>query len=234
MTTTLTNILVPVDFGDASAAATRLAGILAQACGSRLTLLHAEALEAPVYFTHEQIEAMALERRHRQSQARNFLEAFGRKHTQAAFEAVIEMRPAVESIERHGATADVIVLGTHGRTGPRLWWLGSVAERVLRDVTTPVLLVHAGDLPVLARLAVHAAPGLKGDAAWTLAQKLARALGAAVLDRRTEPVPPFEMFNGVSMVVVAEPRVHDRMWRTKVGEPLIRSGAGPVLFVPEE
>ena len=92
-----------------------------------------------------------------------YLETFGRKHTRTHFTAVIETRSAVEAIERHGAAADVIVMGTHGRTGPRLWWLGSVTERV----------------------------------------------------------------------VMAEPRLHDRLWRTKVGEPLVRSGAGPVLFVPE-
>ena len=234
MSTTLKHILVPVDFGEASAAAIRLAGLLAQGCGGRLTLLHAEALEAPVYFTSEQIEAMAGERRHRQDQAKKFLEVFGRRHTPAPFEAVIEMRPAVESIERHGATADVIVIGTHGRTGPRLWWLGSVAERVLRDIEVPVLVVHAGDAALLTRLAVHAAPGLKGEAAWALAQKLATALGAEVIDRRVGSVPPPEMFRDASLVVVAEPRVHDRVWRTQVGEPLIRSGLGPVLFVPED
>lgn len=234
MTATLKNILVPVDFGEASAAAIRLAGILAQGCNGKLTLLHAEALEAPVYFTNEQIEAMAGERRQRQAQAQKFLEGFGRKHTDAPFTAVIEMRPAVEAIERHGASADVIVLGTHGRTGPRLWWLGSVTERVLRDAAVPVLVVHAGDVPAPLRLAVHAAPGLKGDAAFALAQKLGLALGADVRDRRAAPMPPSGMFNDVGMVVVAEPRIHDRTWRTSVGEPLIRSGAGPVLFVPEE
>lgn len=233
MTATLKHILVPVDFGDASAAAVSLAGLLARGCGSQLTLLHAEALEAPVYFTNEQIEAMAVERRQRQAQAQKFLEAFGRKHTSSPFTAVIEMRPAVESIERHGASADVIVMGTHGRTGPRLWWLGSVAERVLRDAAVPVLIVHAGDAPAVRRMSVHAAPGLLGEAAMGLAQKLAAALEAEVRDLRTEVVPPAEMFRDVSMVVVAEPRVHDRAWRTSVGEPLIRSGAGPVLFVPE-
>lgn len=234
MTASLKHILVPVDFGEASAAAIRLAGILAQGCGSRLTLLHAEALEAPVYFTNEQLEAMALERRHRQSQAQKFLEAFGRKHTHVPFEAVIELRPAIEAIERHAASADVIVLGTHGRTGPRLWWLGSVAERVLRESSVPVLVVHAGDAPHLKRLAVHAAPSLPGEAAWVLANKLGHALGAEVVDRRNVAASPDKMFSDASMVVVAEPRVHDRMWRTKVGEPLIRSGMGPVLFVPEE
>lgn len=234
MTATLKHILVPVDFGEASAAAVTLAGTLARECGGQLTLLHAEALEAPAYFTNEQIEAMAGERRQRQAEAQKFLEAFGRKHTPAPFTAVIEMRPAVEAIERHGADTDVIVMGTHGRTGPRLWWLGSVTERVLRDSGVPVLVVHAGDAPALTRLAVHAAPGLRGDAAWVLALKLGDALGAEVVDRRAEMALPDTMFGDVSMVVVAEPRVHDRMWRTKVGEPLIRSGAGPVLFVPEE
>lgn len=233
MNPTLKNILVPVDFGKASEAAIRLAGVMAQGCGSRLTLLHAEALEAPVYFTNEQIDAMAAERRHRQAQAREFLEAFGRKHTQASFEAVIEMRPPVEAIERHGANADLIVMGTHGRTGPRRWWLGSVAERVLRDTSVPVLVVHAGEVPPLTQLGVYAAPGLEGEAAWVLAQKLARALGAEARDRRKASAGPSEMFREISMVVVAEPRIHDRVWRTDVGEPLIRSGTGPVLFVPE-
>ncbi len=233
MTVTLKQILVPVDFGEASSAAIALAGAMAQGCGGHLVLLHAEALEAPVYFTKEQIEGMAAERRQRQAQAQKFLEAFGRKHTQAPFAAVIEMRPAVEAIERQAAAADLIVMGTHGRTGPRLWWLGSVAERVLRDSAVPVLVVHGGDSPALTHLAVYAAPGLRGDAAWELAQKLAVALGATTIDRRHDMVPASDMFTDVSMVVVAEPRVHDRVWRTTVGEPLIRSGVGPVLFVPE-
>jgi nucleotide-binding universal stress UspA family protein len=233
MTGTLKHILVPVDFGEASAAAVSLAGDIAQACGSELTLLHAEVIEAPVYFTSEQVESMAVERRQRQAQARKYLETFGRKHTRTHFTAVIETRPAVEAIERHGAAADVIVMGTHGRTGPRLWWLGSVTERVLRDTGAPVLVVQANGAARPVRLAVHAAPGLRGDAAWGLAQKLGGALGAEVVDRRADIASPDTMFRDVSMVVMAEPRVHDRLWRTKVGEPLVRSGAGPVLFVPE-
>jgi nucleotide-binding universal stress UspA family protein len=233
MTATLKHILVPVDFGEASAAAVSLAGNIAQACGSELTLLHAEAIEAPVYFTSEQIEALAVERRQRQAQAQRYLETFGRTHTPARFTAVIETRSAADAIQRRGATADVIVMGTHGRTGPRLWWLGSVTERVLRDTATPVLVVHADGTAPLTRLAVHAAPGLPGDAAWGLAQKLGAALGADVVDRRADPAPPDTMFRDASMVVMAEPQVHDRLWRTRVGEPLIRSGAGPVLFVPE-
>ena len=241
MTTTLKRILVPVDFGDASGAAIQVAGALAQGCGGHLTLLHAEALEAPMYFTSEQVKALAAERQQRQVQAQKYLEAFGRRQLAAArvtvdnVTAVIESRPPVEAIERHVADVDLIVIGTHGRKGPSLWWLGSVAERVLRDVTTPVLVVHAGQAtgPVLRRLAVYAAPGLRGEAALALALSIGQAFGAEVVDRRGDAVTPAEMFVDVSMVVVAEPQVHDRLWRTRVGEPLIRTGAGPVLFVPE-
>jgi nucleotide-binding universal stress UspA family protein len=37
---------------------------------------------------------------------------------------------------------DLIVLGTHGRTGAKRMFLGSVAERVVREATCPVLTVH--------------------------------------------------------------------------------------------
>ncbi len=239
MITTLQEILVPVDFGDASAAAVRIAATLAKGCGGRVTLLHAEALEAPVYFTSEQVEALALERRNRRAQAQQYLEAYGRRHShgvEVAMRAVIETRPPVEAIERYGADADLIVIGTHGRSGPGLWWLGSVTERVLRNTTRPVLVVHANDeqRPPFGRLAVYAAPGLRGEAAIALAGRIGHAFDAEVADRRADTSAVSAMFDDVSLVVVAEPRVHDRLWRTRVGEPLIRAGAGPVLFVPED
>lgn len=228
-------ILVPVDFGDASAAAVALAGQLAAGCGATMTLLHAEAIEAPVYFTSDQVDALVSERKRRQEQALRYLESFGRKHTTTPFDARIVMRPPVEAIAAEAAGADLVVLGTHGRRGPKLWWLGSVAERVLRDLTTPVLVVHAADVALgpVTRVAVHAAPGLTGQNALALAMRIGQAMGVEVHDRRTSPVEPGAMFSDVSIVVVAEPHVHDRLWRTTVGEPLIRSGRGPVLFVPE-
>lgn len=38
--------------------------------------------------------------------------------------------------------ADLIVMGTHGRRGPKRWFLGSVAEGVLRSARCPVLAVR--------------------------------------------------------------------------------------------
>ena len=38
--------------------------------------------------------------------------------------------------------ADVVVLGTHGRTGLARFFLGSVASRVIASATVPVLTVR--------------------------------------------------------------------------------------------
>lgn len=41
---------------------------------------------------------------------------------------------------------DVIVMGTHGRSGPARWLMGSVSERVIRSSSIPVLVVpYDGD-----------------------------------------------------------------------------------------
>jgi len=47
-------ILVAVDFGGASTRALRVAEALAAQHGSAVTALHAETLEVPPYFTHDQ------------------------------------------------------------------------------------------------------------------------------------------------------------------------------------
>ncbi|MFM9106205.1 MAG: universal stress protein, partial [Chloroflexota bacterium] len=39
---------------------------------------------------------------------------------------------------------DLLVMSSHGRTGPARWLLGSVAEEVVRQAPCPVLLVRAG------------------------------------------------------------------------------------------
>lgn len=39
--------------------------------------------------------------------------------------------------------ADIIVMSTHGRSGPSRWAFGSVADKVLRSSCVPVLLVRA-------------------------------------------------------------------------------------------
>ena len=39
---------------------------------------------------------------------------------------------------------DFIMMSTHGRTGVNLWFIGSVADKVLHGADVPVFLVRAG------------------------------------------------------------------------------------------
>lgn len=57
---------------------------------------------------------------------------------------IIEGRPHSE-IVRYAETeqVDLIVISTHGQSGFSRWLLGSVADRVARGVSVPVLLVRA-------------------------------------------------------------------------------------------
>ena len=55
-------VLVAVDFGDASARALAIGGVVASAFGARLRALHAERFEPPPYFTLEQIAGLEAER----------------------------------------------------------------------------------------------------------------------------------------------------------------------------
>ncbi|WP_135363606.1 universal stress protein [Halosimplex halophilum] len=56
----------------------------------------------------------------------------------------IPHREIVDYVEEAGI--DLVVMGTHGRTGrDRVQNLGSVTDRVVEDVGTPVLVVDIGD-----------------------------------------------------------------------------------------
>jgi nucleotide-binding universal stress UspA family protein len=53
--------------------------------------------------------------------------------------------PAVKIVElAHSLWADLIAMSTHGRSGLGRVFFGSVADEVLREADTPVLLIRAG------------------------------------------------------------------------------------------
>ncbi len=58
-------------------------------------------------------------------------------------ESVLVYGTAADRILDYSAENDIdlIVMATHGRSGLTRWWMGSVAEKVISQSTTPVLLV---------------------------------------------------------------------------------------------
>ena len=232
------SVLVAVDFSDTSGRAVSLAGFIVERCGATaLRLLHAETVEAPAYFTHDQIDALERERLATRTQAEQYLARFGRQNTSAPFVAVVDDRTPVDAILRASNGADLVVMGTHGRHGPKRWWLGSVAERVLRDVARPLLIVRAEMAhPVeslFARVLVHAAAPLVGAGTLHYARELTGCFNGEVTDGRGDPIEPALIRTDATLLIVAAPLPRTSGWLSDYGEPLVRFCTSPILFVPE-
>jgi nucleotide-binding universal stress UspA family protein len=141
------NILVAVDFSDYSEAALQYATVLAETFGATLTLVH--SVEPYVYpedlsagFTIEQIDARWIQKQ------KEKLEAL-RQTIKKGIPATVVVTMGTPWNRIVGAAkswnADLIVIGTHGRTGLKHALMGSTAERVVRHATCPVLVVHSAD-----------------------------------------------------------------------------------------
>src|SRR5579872_4914626 len=102
------SVLVAVDFGEASAQAIVIGSLIAQRChASQLRLLHAESIDAPPYFTSEQVEGLERQRHALEAQAQQFLARFGREHTTMPFVAAIVGRPPAEAVLHESTAADL-------------------------------------------------------------------------------------------------------------------------------
>jgi universal stress protein A len=138
------HILVPVDFDPPSLRALDIALDLAHAFGAKLTVLHAWDI-APyeyagaLYFPAElwaDVEAAA---------KRQLDAVIGRVRERLPLAvATLARGPAALAIldAIHAMKADLVVMGTHGRSGVAHLVLGSVAQRVVRASPVPVLTVR--------------------------------------------------------------------------------------------
>ena len=140
----VSRVLVGVDFDDASASALKMAGVLASTWDADITVFHASTPDAPAYFTADQIETLEAEREQSRAGTAAQVRAFAEEQVQRAVHVVVEEGPPGDALVRMAADFDLIVVGTHRRHGARRWWLGSVAEAVVRRSPRPVLVVPAG------------------------------------------------------------------------------------------
>jgi nucleotide-binding universal stress UspA family protein len=138
------NILVPVDFGEASKAALDVAVDLSKQYRSDLTLLH--TWEVPVYgYGGMEFAAMDM---------LTPIQAAAREQLDALLAEVKKQRPDAKAVLARGVAwreilttiehtkPDLVVMGTHGRRGLGHMILGSVAEKIVRLSPAPVLTVR--------------------------------------------------------------------------------------------
>ena len=141
-------ILLPSDFSDCSAEAARAARQLAGTFGARLTVLHVldePAALDPMFRGEVPLELL---RGRMEQYARGGMEAFVAAHFQGVENVETRIASGVpyrEILREARETgADLIVIGTHGRTGVEHAIFGSTAEKVVRMASCPVLTIRQG------------------------------------------------------------------------------------------
>ncbi len=137
-------ILCPVDFSETSEGALRFALSLAAPLGARVRVVHVRQVrmhplsENPAEVIEDESEADAVTQRE--------LSSLAERHREQPVDVVREPLTGVvyqeiaREAERSGA--QMIVMGTHGRTGLDHLLIGSVAERVVRLSSVPVCTVR--------------------------------------------------------------------------------------------
>ena len=219
-------VLVAVDFGEASARAIGVAGSIAAHFGGRLIALHAERFDPPPYFTLEQVARLEVERRIAEAGAAAHLLQFALDQTAYPVSPAIVNETPVDAILHASANVDLVVVGTHGRRGPGRWWLGSVAERVVRGATVPVLVTRASTDPrtIFTRIGMVAEDGGAGSGARDIADLLAGAFGGQVIDLGPLARCRADRMAEASLIVI----------ETSDGRPAVLGSCDrPVLFVPK-
>lgn len=136
-------ILVPTDFSEASASAVREGVALARSSGAHMILLYVgdgPASESETDFPLGLDAELPSADRERLLQ---LLTPFD--HGQLHPELVVCAGPVAHEIVRcaQEREVDLIVMGTHGRSGVQHMLLGSVTEKVIRTAPCPVLVIRA-------------------------------------------------------------------------------------------
>jgi len=145
-----THILCPTDFSEPSLRALELAVAMAQRHEVSLTLLHV-ADEIPRMAVSPTgtpgFDVVGVQRQGLIDEAKKKLKKFAEERiaqdvrSRVSLHVEVGLAPLLVAHIADELAVDVIVMGTHGRTGWRRFLAGSVTEGVLHEARCPVLVV---------------------------------------------------------------------------------------------
>lgn len=204
---TLRTVLCPTDFSDVSARAETYAAALARHYDASLHLLHVDP-PMPVMAPYGEIPVDARLFEEQREVAEAELVKAGERARAGGLTVETTMKgghPAREILAlADRAQADMLVIGTHGRGGVEHLLLGSVAEKIMRKASCPVLVVPPGapgDSDALFSRILCPIDGSAASAhALTYALSLARETdGHVTLLYVVEPVPAAGEFGALDV-----------------------------------
>lgn len=130
-------ILVPTDFSHSGDAAMRMASVLAKDTGAKLIIVHVE--ESPQVYTGGEFYYGVPEPA--QEDLERMLGEIKPTYPEVEYEhRLVTGTPAGAIVKlAEDENVDMIIMGTHGRTGLARMLMGSVAEAIVRKAKCPVL-----------------------------------------------------------------------------------------------
>ncbi|NHX38466.1 MULTISPECIES: universal stress protein [Haloarcula] len=144
-TVSFDDILLPTDGSSGAAAAIEPTGALASETDATVHLLsvvdtRSLGIDVGSTVIVDELESVATDAI---ENAADRLSGMGVETVETAISHGIPYRAILDAIEDSGA--DLVVIGTHGRTGVDRYLLGSVAEKLVRTSPVPVMTVRAPD-----------------------------------------------------------------------------------------
>ncbi len=140
VTLSFKNILLAVDFSPASEPAVYYASAIARQCLSNVHMMHVNGLDSYHLLPPEAFRVAVRDREaptgNMVQLVKNLLDGLPNEvplHQNGLWDVIADV------VARN--KIDLVVLGTHGRTGLAKFILGSVAEQIFRNVQCPVLTV---------------------------------------------------------------------------------------------
>jgi nucleotide-binding universal stress UspA family protein len=209
-----------------------MAAALASAWTAELTVFHAVTEAVPAYFTASQFEQLEAEREQSRAAVADELRMFAERQVATPVQVVVGEGPAQDAIVRLAPAFDLIVVGTHRRHGPQRWWLGSVAEAVVRQSPRPVLVVAAAaSVPDTRRLPRILVAGRDGAAVDVWGDVLRTAFGGIVVPSLDLQQCAPDRLQQADLIVLPLPvdRSHSQL---SAMTHVLKECVHPVLFVP--
>ncbi len=138
-------ILLPTDLSDASISAFKYAKSIAEKYGASIYVLHVLENIPPVLAIHTLDLTAERVEKNMEENAKRQLEKIVKENLKTKNKVQLFIRKGVVSDEIikfvDEKKIDLIVMGTHGRTGIEYTLLGSIAEKIVRKAKCPVLTV---------------------------------------------------------------------------------------------
>ena len=139
------NILVPVDLSNQSTRAFKVALDVAKKYNSKITILTCLEVDASHHLYYEARASSQQIKKQSKVLKKHFemLESLAEKYNISVTSKILTSGSAIKNIVTFAKSKkhDLVVIGSHGRTGFDKWLLGSVANGVSQKTKCPILIV---------------------------------------------------------------------------------------------